>query len=90
MNAQPEQTGDPRRGVFTQGPVMRHVLVMSATGGVGLVAVFFVDLANLLYISMLGQQELAAAVGYAATAMFFTFSVCIGLSIAATAVTARA
>lgn len=69
---------------------MRHVLVMSATGGVGLVAVFFVDLANLLYISMLGQQELAAAVGYAATAMFFTFSVCIGLSIAATAVTARA
>lgn len=90
MNAQPDKAGDPRRGVFTQGPVMRHVLVMSATGGVGLVAVFFVDLANLLYISMLGQQELAAAVGYAATAMFFTFSVCIGLSIAATAVTAKA
>ncbi len=90
VNAQPDNTGDPRRGVFTQGPVMRHVLVMSATGGVGLVAVFFVDLANLLYISMLGQQELAAAVGYAATAMFFTISVCIGLSIAATAVTARA
>jgi putative MATE family efflux protein len=91
--AAPTQTGEPgdsRRAVFTHGSTMRHVLVMSATGGAGLVAVFFVDLANLLYISMLGQQELAAAVGYAATAMFFTISVCIGLSIAATAITARA
>ncbi|MCB1464662.1 MAG: MATE family efflux transporter [Nitratireductor sp.] len=69
---------------------MRHVLVMSATGAVGLVAIFFVDLANLFYISLLGQQELAAAVGYASTIMFFSVTVNIGFTIAATAVTARA
>lgn len=69
---------------------MRHVFVMSSTGAVGLIAIFIVDLANLFYISMLGQQELAAAVGYASTIMFFVLSVCIGLTIAATAITARA
>ena len=33
---------------------MRHVVVMSATGAVGLIAIFVVDLANLFYISLLG------------------------------------
>ena len=49
------------RGVFTHGSTMRHVITMSGTGAVGLVAIFIVDLANLFYISLLGQQELAAA-----------------------------
>lgn len=69
---------------------MRHVLVMSATGAAGLVAVFLVDLANLFYISLLGQQELAAAVGYASSILFFAISCCIGFTIAATAITGRA
>ena len=45
---------------------------------------------NLLYISMLGQQELAAAIGYSGTLMFFLTSVAIGLSIATTAQVSRA
>ncbi|MBL4727206.1 MAG: MATE family efflux transporter [Rhizobiaceae bacterium] len=69
---------------------MRHVLVMTSTGAIGLVAIFVVDLANLFYISLLGIQELAAAIGYSATIMFFSISFCIGFSIAATALTARA
>ncbi|MCG6857062.1 MAG: MATE family efflux transporter [Salaquimonas sp.] len=81
---------DGERGVFTQGSTIRHVLVMSATGAVGLVAIFFVDLANLFYISLLGQQELAAAVGYASTVIFFSVTANVGFTIAATAVTARA
>ncbi len=81
---------DARRGAFTHGSTLRHVVVMSSTGAVGLIAVFVVDLANLFYISLLGQQELAAAVGYASTIVFFTISCCIGFTIAATAVTARA
>ena len=81
---------ESERGAFTHGSTMRHVLTMSATGAVGLVAIFFVDLANLFYISLLGQQELAAAVGYASTIMFFSVTVNIGFTIAATAVTARA
>jgi putative MATE family efflux protein len=76
--------------VFVTGSTMRHVVVMSTTGAAGLLAIFFVDFANLFYISLLGQQALAAAVGYASTLLFFTISFGIGLTIAATAITARA
>lgn len=69
---------------------MRHVVMMTATGSVGLIAVFLVDALNLLYISRLGQQELAAAIGYASTLLFFHTSLGIGLSIAASALTSRA
>jgi putative MATE family efflux protein len=69
---------------------MRHVIVMTATGSVGLIAIFMVDLLNLFYIAQLGQQELAAAIGYAGTVLFFLTSFAIGLSIAGTALVARA
>lgn len=69
---------------------MRHVVVMTATGSIGLVAIFIVDALNLFYISMLGVQELAAAIGFAGTLMFFTVSVSIGLTIATSALVARA
>ena len=69
---------------------MRHVAVMTVTGGVGLMSLFLVDVANLFYISMLGQAELAAAIGFAGTVQFFMISVSIGLSIAATATVSRA
>lgn len=78
------------QAVFTTGPTMRHVVVMTATGSVGLVAIFVVDLLNLFYISMLGEQALAAAIGYAGTLLFFTLSVSIGLTVATTALVARA
>lgn len=79
-----------QKAVFTEGSIMRHVLTMTSTGAIGLVAIFLVDVVNLFYISLLGQQELAAAIGYASTIMFFTVSVSIGFTIAATAITARA
>ena len=69
---------------------MRHVAVMTATGSIGLVAIFAVDALNLFYISMLGVQELAAAIGFAGTLMFFTVSVSIGFTIAASALVSRA
>ncbi|WP_245415252.1 MATE family efflux transporter [Hoeflea marina] len=75
---------------FTTGSTMRHVIVMTATGSIGLVAIFLVDALNLFYISLLGEQELAAAIGYAGTLLFFTTSLAIGLAIAATALTSRA
>ncbi len=78
------------KGVFTTGSTMRHVVVMTATSSVGLVSIFIVDAITLFYIALLGQQELAAAVGYAATIMFFSISICIGLSIAAAAMVGRA
>ncbi len=75
---------------FTTGSTMRHVAVMTVTGAVGLMSLFLVDVANLFYISLLGQAELAAAIGYAGTIQFFMISVSIGLSIAATATVSRA
>ncbi len=75
---------------FLTGDLMGHVTRMSIAGSVGLMAVFLVDLVDLFFISLLGQQELAAAVGYAGAIMFFTVSISIGLAIAKGALCARA
>jgi putative MATE family efflux protein len=89
-----EQTQPVRRsaeqGKFVTGSTMRHVVTMTATGSIGLIAVFLVDALNLFYISMLGVQELAAAIGFAATLMFFMISVAIGFTIATSALVSRA
>ena len=74
---------------FVTGSLMRHVVVMAGTGAIGLVAIFAVDLINLLYISMLGEQAIAAAVGFAGVVGFFMLSVFIGLLIGVTAVVSR-
>ena len=79
-----------KAGVFVSGSILRHVLVMTVTGAVGLIAVFAVDFANLFYISQLGEQELAAAIGFASILNFFTISISIGLTIALGALVARA
>ncbi|MET0169909.1 MAG: MATE family efflux transporter [Aliihoeflea sp.] len=78
------------KGKFVTGSTMRHVVTMTATGSIGLIAVFVVDALNLFYISMLGVQELAAAIGFASTLMFFMISVSIGFTIATSAVVSRA
>jgi putative MATE family efflux protein len=83
--SQPGQTAK-----FTTGSTMRHVITMTATGSVGLIAVFIVDALNLFYISLLGVQELAAAIGFASTLLFFTVSIAIGLTIACGALVSRA
>ena len=75
---------------FTQGNLMRHVSMMSFTASLGLMAVFVVDLVDIIFISMLGQEDLAAAAGYASTVMFFASAVNIGLSVAAGALVSRA
>ncbi|WP_235911893.1 MATE family efflux transporter [Mesorhizobium xinjiangense] len=85
-----EPVGRAAQAKFTEGSTMRHVVVMTATGSVGLVAIFIVDALNLFYISLLGVQELAAAIGFASTLLFFTVSVSIGFTIAGTALVSRA
>ncbi|MFD1160761.1 MATE family efflux transporter [Roseovarius aestuarii] len=75
---------------FTQGNLMRHVSTMSLTSSIGLMAIFAVDLIDILFISLLGIDELAASAGYASTLMFFASAINIGLSIAAAALVSRA
>lgn len=75
---------------FLSGNLFRHVTVMSLTASIGLMAVFIVDFVDMIFISMLGKSELAAAVGYAGAILFFTTSFGIGLAIATGALVARA
>jgi len=75
---------------FLEGNLFRHIAVMSLTASVGLMAVFVVDFVDMIFISMLGKAELAAAIGYAGAILFFTSSFGIGMAIAAGALVARA
>jgi len=75
---------------FVEGSTMKHILTMSGAGSIGLLALFAVDLLDMLFISMLGQIELAAAVGFAGTLLFFSTSVSIGTSIAMGALVSKA
>ena len=75
---------------FVTGSLLRHILVMSGAGGVGLGAIFLSDLANIVFLSWLDDEAVLAAVGYASSILFFTTSIGIGLSIAATALVSRA
>ena len=75
---------------FLTGSLFKHVSVMSLTASVGLMAIFLVDFVDMIFISMLGKAELAAAVGYAGAILFFTTSFGIGMSVAAGALVARA
>jgi len=78
-----------RQAVFTQGSTMRHVLAMTAASATGLLTMFGVDLVDMYFLTLLGEQELAAAVGFAGTLIFFLVAVSIGLQIALGALVAR-
>jgi len=78
------------QAAFLKGNLFRHITVMSLTASIGLMAIFVVDLVDMIFISMLGKAELAAAVGYAGAILFFTSSFGIGIAIAAGALVARA
>ena len=88
MSVAPSKPGTP--GKFVTGSTLQHVLSMTTAGSVGLLAIFAVDVLNLFYISQLGQKELAAAVGYSGTLLFFVLSLAIGMAIAVGAVTSQA
>lgn len=75
---------------FVTGSLFRHILSMTAAGAVGLMAIFIGDLANIYFLSRLGDEAIVAAVGYASSILFFSTSIGIGLSIAATSLIAPA
>jgi putative MATE family efflux protein len=77
-------------GKFVTGSVLRHILVMTGTGAVGLMAIFIGELANMLFLSRLGDVEIVSAVGYGSSILFFATSIGIGLSIAAAAIVSPA
>jgi putative MATE family efflux protein len=78
-----------RSAPFVTGSTMRHVVIMTLTGALGLMALFAVDLVDLFFLSMLNQTAVTAAIGYAGTVVFTNLSVAIGSGIAAAALVAR-
>jgi putative MATE family efflux protein len=74
---------------FLQGSIMRHIVVMTLTGAVGLMAVFLVDLADLYFLSRLENSNITAAIGFAGTIAFINLNLSIGTGIAAAALVAR-
>jgi putative MATE family efflux protein len=78
-----------REARFVTGSIMRHVVVMTFTGALGLMAMFLVDLLDLFFLSLLKQTEVTAAIGYAGTIVFTNLSISIGSGIAAAALVAR-
>jgi putative MATE family efflux protein len=79
----------PQQAKFVTGGLTKHIVTMSLTSAIGLVALFVVDLADMLFISMLGIDELAAAIGFAGTILFMTTSISIGMAIAGGAMVAK-
>ena len=75
--------------VFTRGSTMRHVLVMTSASAAGLITMFGVDVVDMYFLTLLGEQSLVAAVGFAGTLVFFLISVSIGLQIALGALVSR-
>ena len=78
------------RAVFLTGSIMRHVLVMTGTGALGLVAIFVAELIDVLFLSMLGDVEVMAAIGYSGPLVFLTVAASIGMSIATVSLVAPA
>lgn len=67
---------------FVSGSIWRHVIIMTLTNSVGLMALFLVDLIDLYFLNLLGEQEMAASVGFSAQLLFFVTALSIGLLIA--------
>ena len=68
---------------------MRHVLVMTSASSVGLIAMFGVDVVDLYFLTLLGDQAILAAVGFGGALFYFLMSMGIGLQIALGALVAR-
>ncbi len=74
---------------FVTGSVLRHVVTMTLTGAIGLMAYFAVDLADLYFLSLLNDTNVTAAIGFAGTLAFFNLSAGLGIGIASAALVAR-
>jgi putative MATE family efflux protein len=87
----PAEIAAPKRppAKFLTGSTMRHVITMTATGSVGLMAIFLVDFLSLMYVSWLGEPAATAGVGFATIVLFLSTSVNIGFLIAVSALASK-
>ena len=69
----------PFQAKFLEGSIMRHIIIMTLTGAIGLMAVFLVDLADLYFLSRLHDTNITAAIGFAGTIAFVNLNLSIGV-----------
>ncbi|WP_158968887.1 MATE family efflux transporter [Chachezhania sediminis] len=74
---------------FLTGSTMGHVARMTLTGAFGMTFVFVVDAANLFWISLLGDPQLLAAMGFAFALQLMSVSTGVGMMIGAVALISR-
>ena len=89
MTAPPEEGDTGRTAKFVTGSTMRHVLEMTFTGAVGLMAIFLVDLVDMYFLSLLGEAEVAGAIGFSGAIVFTNLSFAIGIAIMSSALVAK-
>jgi putative MATE family efflux protein len=75
---------------FTEGSIYKHIINMSVMSAVGLLSIFIVDLVDLYFLSLLGEIEMASAIGFSGIILFFTIAISIGIMIAMGALVAKA
>ena len=75
---------------YTEGSIYKHILTMATLSAIGLLSIFVVDLVDLYFLSLLGEIEMASAIGFAGVILFFTIAISIGLMITMGALVAKA
>ncbi|MCB2110752.1 MATE family efflux transporter [Albidovulum sp.] len=80
----------PQTGKFVTGSLLRHVVVMSLSGTLGLSFTFLVDFLALWWVSRLHDEAMIAALGIAGTIQFAVLSIAIGMMIGTVALVSRA
>lgn len=79
-----------RKAKFLTGSTMSHIITMTLTSAIGLIAIFSVDFVDFFFLSQLEDTAIQAALGFTGTLLFATTSVGIGFAIASSATVARA
>ncbi|WP_426136781.1 MATE family efflux transporter [Pseudomonas sp. PWP3-1b2] len=77
------------KAVFTEGSLFRHMVVMTCTSATSLLSIFLVDILTVVYIAMLRDDSLLAAIAVAKTLMFFITSMVLGVAVAAGTVVSK-
>ena len=72
---------------YTQGSIAKHLVTMTSSTAVGLLTIFLSELADIYFVGLIGEVEIAA-LGFAGPIIFFSLSLNIGLSIASSALVA--
>ena len=74
---------------FVTGSVWRHLVGLAVASSLGLFSTFAVDLLDIYYIGLLGDDRLTAAVGFGSTIAYYGISVGVALGITISVLVSR-